>query len=219
MKYCPQCGQPGDDNQKFCMSCGADVSASPVSAAPYYPPQTKKKSDTKIALIILACVFAFMAIPFVLIVAAIAIPNLLRARISANEASAVTNTRMLVTASISYRVGYGHYPATLAQLGAPTTGAPDDENHAGLVDDALASGTKNGYHFLYFPKRSEDGNSFIGCEVHADPVSASTGTRHFYSSEDKIVRWGYNTANENSPPLGEPLRAQPASTDQEQDEQ
>src|SRR5689334_11750883 len=100
MKYCPQCGQPGDDNQKFCMSCGADVSASPLSAAPYYPPQKKKKSDTKVALIIIACIFAFMAIPFVLIVAAIAIPNLLRARISANEAAAAGATRTIVMAAV-----------------------------------------------------------------------------------------------------------------------
>src|SRR5690242_17519488 len=134
MKYCPQCGQPGDDNQKFCMSCGADVSASPLSAAPYYP-QKKKKSDTKIALIILACVFAFMAVPFILIVAAIAIPNLLRARISANEAAAAGATRTIVTAAIQYQSTYNHYPQSLDQMGSAASGAPD-ENHAALLDNS-----------------------------------------------------------------------------------
>lgn len=212
MKYCPQCGQPGDDNQKFCMSCGADVSASPVSAAPYYPPQ-KKKSDTKIALIILACVFTFMAVPFILIVAAIAIPNLLRARIAANEAAAAGATRTIVTAEIQYQSSYGHYPEKLEQLGTAASGGPD-ENHAALLDNSLASGRKGGY--LFFCSQRVGSHGAPGFEVHADPMTPSTGTRHFFVDEDAVVRWDYKTATADSPPLGEPMRA-PSSSDHDQD--
>src|SRR6267154_2395911 len=109
MKYCPNCGQPALDTHRFCMRCGADISGAPVvdpsaqyaqpQAAPnpyagqapqqpYYAPVPAKSSNTALIAILVA-VGAVVLIPIVLIVAAIAIPNLLRARISANESSAV----------------------------------------------------------------------------------------------------------------------------------
>ena len=216
MKYCPQCGQPSDDNQKFCMSCGADVSASPTSAAPYYPPQ-KKKSDTKIALIILACVFAFMAVPFVLIIAAIAIPNLLRARISANEASAAGATRTIVVAAIQYQSTYNHYPESLNQIGSATSGAPD-ENHAALLDNSLASGTKGGYLFTFSQRTDDRGNP--GFEIHANPITpGTTGRRYFYANEDQLVRVDNKPASAESPPLGGPFRRTPSSSNHDQDQE
>ena len=217
MKYCPQCGQPGDDNQKFCMSCGADVSASPASAAPYYPPK-RKKSDTKVALIILACVFAFMAVPFILIVAAIAIPNLLRARISANEAAAAGATQTIVVAATQYQSTYNHYPESLAQMSSPVSGAPN-ESHAALIDNSLASGTKGGYLFTYSQRTDERGNP--GYEVHANPITpGTTGRRYFFADEDQLVRVDNTPASADSPPLGEedaPRRKiPPAHQDQNQ---
>jgi len=215
MKYCPQCGQPGDDNQKFCMSCGADVSASPLSAAPYYP-QKKKKSDTKIALIILACVFAFMAIPFVLIVAAIAIPNLLRARISANEAAAAGATRTIVMAAVQYHSSYNRYPESLDQMGTPGSGAPD-QNHAALLDNSLASGTKGGYLFT-FSQRTDDRGS-PGFEIHANPIKpGSTGLRYFFADEDQLVRVDNKPASAESPPLGEESRPRGTSSSDQDEE-
>lgn len=214
MKYCPQCGQPGDDNQKFCMSCGADVSTSPTSAAPYYPPK-KKKSDTKVALIIIACVFAFMAIPFILIVAAIAIPNLLRARISANETAAAHATQTIVIAAIQYQGTYNHYPRTLDQLGSPASGTPD-ENHAALLDNSLASGTKGGYLFTLSQRTDEHGDP--GYEIHANPITpGTTGMRYFYANEDAVVRADYRLANAESPPLG--VRAPSSGSERQQDVQ
>src|SRR5205823_4709158 len=88
MKYCPNCGQPALDSHRFCMRCGADVSAAPVSQPQYYAPQASPTSNKAVIAIVVA-VGAVVLIPVVLIIAAIAIPNLLRARIAANEASAV----------------------------------------------------------------------------------------------------------------------------------
>src|SRR5689334_4840755 len=98
MKYCPNCGQPALDSHRFCMRCGADISAAPVvdgraqyappqqapspyavqpPQQPYYPPAPAKSSNTALIAILVA-VGAVVLVPIVLIVAAIAIPNLLR---------------------------------------------------------------------------------------------------------------------------------------------
>src|SRR4051812_32744624 len=103
MKTCPNCGQPALDSHRFCMRCGADISAAPVALRPqdpyaaptapqqpYYAPAPAKSSNSTL-IIILVAVGAVVLVPVVLIVAAIAIPNLLRARIAANEASAVAS--------------------------------------------------------------------------------------------------------------------------------
>src|SRR5256885_8235670 len=115
MKYCPNCGQPALDAHRFCMRCGADVSGSPVidpqaqnsqpqaaqNAYASQPPQQQyyaaapAKGSNKALIVILVAVGAVVLIPIVLIIAAIAIPNLMRARIAANEASAVGSMRTI----------------------------------------------------------------------------------------------------------------------------
>src|ERR1700688_315473 len=89
-----------------------------------------------------------IVVAIILIIAAIAIPNLLRARIAANESSAVASIRTLNTAQISYNsayptVGFG---ASLAVL-AGRTCTPPTSAGACLIDTQLASGTKSGYSF------------------------------------------------------------------------
>jgi len=127
-----------------------------------------------------------LVLPFILIIAAIAIPNLLKARIAANEASAVASVRTIDTAAISYQLDKKSYPSDLAQL-----------QQAGLIDATLASGLKSGYKFTYVSQ----GNSFF---LLAAPVKAqNTGTRNFCSSEDAVVH--FTKDNEectvDSPPL------------------
>src|SRR5205807_111127 len=78
------------------------------------------------------------AIPVILIIAAIAIPNLLRARMAANEASAAASVRVLVVAEVAYA---GSHPE------AGYTCALSDLSSAGLIDTRLASGQKSGYTF------------------------------------------------------------------------
>src|SRR5260370_15123699 len=87
-----------------------------------------------------------IVVAIILIIAAIAIPNLLRSRMAANEASAVGSIRSINTAAVTYSFTYpaAGYPSTLAQL-APATGA--SSSSADLIDSVLASGTKSGYQF------------------------------------------------------------------------
>ena len=124
------------------------------------------------------------------IIAAIAVPNLLQSKAAANEASAISAIRNIVTSQITYSatVGSGSYAATLTTLG------PTDSR---LIDSVLASGTKDGYLF----SSTGSGSTFT---VNAEPVTAgSTGTRRFFADESGVIR--YNTgavAGTGDNPLG-----------------
>ena len=138
----------------------------------------------------------------ILIIAAIAIPNLLRAKTAANEASAVGLVRTLNTAAISYSIQYGHYPAVLTNLGPPSMGKPS-ENMANLIDAVLASGTKSGYRFTFQASDSQGRGIYDAYTVHADPITpGTTGNRHFFTDQSGVIRVESDRpANEHSPPL------------------
>ena len=214
MKYCPQCGQAGLDNHRFCMRCGSDINAAPITqpAAAPAPPAAPAgyspvvvvppsgSSSNKVIWIVLAVAVIPVALAIVGIIAAIAIPNLLRARIAANESSAVGNVRTLNTALVSYQATYNHYPETIGALGGGAKSS--SETSAGLIDDTLATGTKNGYRFSY-RHRIGGGTDTEGFEVHADPITqGSTGARHFFSDETGVIRYSSTgEADAESPPL------------------
>jgi type IV pilus assembly protein PilA len=126
-----------------------------------------------------------------LIVAAIAIPNLLRARMAANEASAVGTLRTLNTALTQYAAQCSSqgYPPSLVPLGPGDPGA-DRCAHAGLVDAGLAAAipTEHGYRFFYSPNAYDAGGRVVRFALAADPISPSTGLRHFYSDETGVIR-------------------------------
>ena len=99
-----------------------------------------------------------IVVAIILIIAAIAIPNLLRARIAANESSAVSSLRTINTAEVSYTTAYPSvgYSATLGALGpgaTPPCGTPTS-TAACFIDAVLAGGTKSGYSFGYAPGAS-----------------------------------------------------------------
>ncbi len=144
-----------------------------------------------------------LALPLILIVAAIAIPNLIRARISANESSAAAGVRTIDTAAIQYQIQYGHYPQTLEQLSQPLGNSAPDENHAGLIDATLASRAKNGYVFSYQATDSHHDGKMDSFTINADPIQPGrTGNRYFFGSEDGLVRAEINhQASAESPPL------------------
>jgi type IV pilus assembly protein PilA len=128
-------------------------------------------------------------IPLILIIAAIAIPNLLRARIAANEASAAHAIRDIDTAQVTYQVTYEKigYAPDLQSLGGaePCTPSPA---RACLIDNRLATATtlpgRNGYIFAVV--RSADGSQFVASAV---PIKRNqTGNRSFCSTEDGKVR-------------------------------
>lgn len=207
MKTCPNCGQPALDWHRFCMRCGMDISAVSVSAAPqpqyvapagpdayakqapqpYYAPPPAKSSAKTIWLIV-GAVAILPAMAIVLIIAAIAIPNLLRARIAANESQALASVRTINTAAAAYQVQFHHYPEGLASMGSPVAGV-SPEYGAGLLDNTLASGKKSGYVFTYRGIDSKHSGMLDDYEVTACPEKRNTtGVRCFYSDSSGVIR-------------------------------
>ncbi|MGD1103398.1 MAG: DUF4190 domain-containing protein [Terriglobia bacterium] len=141
-------------------------------------------------------------IPF-LIIAAIAIPNLLRSRIAANQASAVGSLRTLNTAAITYASTYNvGFPPAIAALGPPVGSATPDANAAGLIDEVLASGTKSGYVFTYAAGERDAQGRVNTYAIHADPITSSTGTNHYFTDQTGVIRQeSVGPANERSAPI------------------
>jgi len=128
-------------------------------------------------------------LPIMLIVAAIAIPNLLRARIAANESSAVASVRTLNVAEVTYNTTYPDkgFTCTLSELGGDEGGTPN-AHQAMLIDHVLASGRKSGYVFSIQGCTVQNG-VIVSYEIEAHPVTLNqTGTRAFCSFEDSVVR-------------------------------
>ncbi len=86
-----------------------------------------------------------IVVAIILVIAAIAIPNLLRSRMAANEASAVGSLRAINNAEVTYNTTYNNYICTLAALGPPSGGGSPSSTGASIIDANLASGTKSGY--------------------------------------------------------------------------
>jgi prepilin-type N-terminal cleavage/methylation domain-containing protein len=116
-----------------------------------------------------------IAVGIIVIVAAIAIPNLLRARVAANEASAVQSLRAVNSAQIGYLQVYpdlGTYACQLSYLGPPMGNGPVNSTAADLIDVQLSSGVKSGYNF-YMNCTPPAGDGSTGYEVKTAPVGAS----------------------------------------------
>jgi type IV pilus assembly protein PilA len=137
-----------------------------------------------------------IVVAIILIIAAIAIPNLLRAKIAANESSGAASVRTLVTANIEYSTSYpaNGYAANLTALGpgagntACASGGPTS-TAACIVDAVLASGTKSGYSLNSTgqPSGTTPAQGFL---VSATPATAGTsGVKGFCAQEDGVVRW------------------------------
>src|SRR5271157_1267615 len=93
-----------------------------------------------------------IVVAIILIIAAIAVPNLLRSRIAANQASAVQSLRTINTSQVSYAATWGKgYSPTLVSLGPVVGGGAATAAAAGLVDDLLAKdpAIKSGYTMTY----------------------------------------------------------------------
>ena len=141
-----------------------------------------------------------IVVAIILIIAAIAIPNLLRSRIVANQASAVGSLRSLNTAEVTYAVTYNTgFSPTLGDLGPPPgTNAPV-ATAAGLVDEVLSGwaqsqsaatvSAKSGYQFTYSPGATDMTGRVNAYQIYATPVSpGTTGTNFYFTDQSGVIR-------------------------------
>ncbi|MFZ0038841.1 MAG: prepilin-type N-terminal cleavage/methylation domain-containing protein [Candidatus Acidiferrales bacterium] len=154
-----------------------------------------------------------IVVAIILIIAAIAIPNLLRARISANESSAVGSCRTMNTAAVTYNSSYGNgFPGGLAPMG--TAAAGDTTASCGealLIDNQLTTGVKSGYSFTYADGPGDTPNTAPsgGCigwntyTITAQPTTPGiTGQRYFYTDGSGVIRYNATgAASATSAPL------------------
>ncbi|MFZ0477826.1 MAG: prepilin-type N-terminal cleavage/methylation domain-containing protein [Terriglobales bacterium] len=146
-----------------------------------------------------------IVVAIILIIAAIAIPNLLRARIAANESSAVGSVRTTNTAEIAYNSAYPTvgFAVSLSNLAGSCTGTTvPTSTSACLIDSVLAAGQKSGYSFAL----SNGGGTTTpqgAYEMDAKPITANqTGVRYFCSSADAVVRYGSSAFSSNCQSTG-----------------
>jgi len=135
-----------------------------------------------------------IVVAIILIIAAIAIPNLMRARMAANDSSAAASERSIVTAEIGYFSAYPTVGYTvLASLGGvapctplPTSGCLIDNN---LAQDGTPAGSgKSGYLFASTP--STGAGSAVPNQFYTTgtPISTQTGTKAYCAFDDGVVR-------------------------------
>src|SRR5271157_3240238 len=116
-----------------------------------------------------------IVVAIILIIAAIAIPNLLRSRIAANQASAVGSLRTLNTAEITYSSTFNvGFSATMPDLGPGSAGANPTSTAAGLIDSVLALGSKSGYTFSFTAGASDASGRINTYFFTATPITSST---------------------------------------------
>ncbi len=139
-----------------------------------------------------------IVVAIILIIAAIAIPNLLRAKIAANQAGAVGTLRTISSAEQTFSSTYNDgFTLTLAQLGGPA--GSNTCPAAGLIDEVLSAGVKGGYTYTFTANGTAQLAAGIpvacgtsgdtGFSVTAQPTTAgSTGISSYCIDESGVVR-------------------------------
>ena len=127
-----------------------------------------------------------IVVAIIAIIAAIAIPSLMGARITANEGSAIASLRTLTSVNEQYRARFGLYSSSLAELGT-----------LNYLDNVLSSGVKSGYDFVNYA------GDTTGWSVQANPATPGrTGNRYFFSDESGVIRFETSgVAGATDPPI------------------
>ncbi len=151
--------------------------------------RNKQKGFSLIELLIVVAI--------ILIIAAIAIPNLLRSKMAANEASAVGSLRTINTAAVTFSTQCGAYPPSLVAMGPPFVACTT----ADLIDAVLATppNIKSGYTFAY----ATAGNPITTYTLTATPTTVgTTGQRYFFTDQSGVIRSSnVGAADVNSTPI------------------
>ena len=158
-----------------------------------------KGDGMALAGIIMGYVSVAYTCVMLIIIAAIAIPNFFRARISANESGAASAVRTIATAEIQYQTTYPKvgYAPDLASMGGTNCNEPSQE-HACLIAEPLGNQsctgvhwcTKNGYRFLLQADDRQPHDSFV---ITAIPTEVNrSGSKNFCATSDGVIR--YETA-------------------------
>jgi type IV pilus assembly protein PilA len=144
-----------------------------------------------------------IVVAIILIIAAIAIPNLMRSRMAANESSAVGSVRTINTAEVSYAAQFPDtgYALDLVSLGGAIggclPGAVATTGAACFIDPTLAAGQKSGYKFGAAGAAVGGSTTNNTYTVTAEPIGVgSTGNRAFYSDQSGVIRYALNGSGE-----------------------
>lgn len=145
-----------------------------------------------------------IVVAIILVIAAIAIPSFIRAKIAANEASAVTSMHAVSTAEIGYLTLYptlGFSPSLAALGDGGTTPCPGTSAASCFVDSSLSSGLKSGYSFTYAQDTSTTPS--LGYTFNGDPaVFGITGVQSYFIDQTNVIRYSPSgPANASSPVL------------------
>jgi len=160
--------------------------------------QPAKWSGSGFSLIELLIVVAI-----ILIIVAIAIPSMLRARMAANQADAVENCRTITSAEAIYYTTYSvGFAPSLGSLSGDPTSAPSATD-AQLIDQVLATGTKNGYQFTYAALSPDPTGAPQDYSLNADPTTPNvTGINHYFTDEPSVIHVSTTgQASVNDPPI------------------
>ena len=133
-----------------------------------------------------------IVVAIILIIAAIAIPNLMRSKMAANEASAVGSLRTINTAEVTYSTNFpttGFSPDLPSLGGAGCTAATVATPAAAcLIDNTLAQGTKSGYVFVATGAGGTPNTTYVSS---AEPQTFNqSGTRDFCSDQSGVIYYG-----------------------------
>lgn len=152
-----------------------------------------------------------VVVAIILVIAAIAIPNLMRSKMQSAEASAIATLRSLNTAELTFASTYNSgFSDTLRRLGNPSSGQADI-NNADLLDPILSANSvgntgatgfvKGGYSFVYAPLGTGFG-FYRQYNINSDPqVRGSTGQRSFYTNHSTNIHANQNATASASDPM------------------